>query len=130
MYNTCWTATKSTYDLDKEAVEDAEILFKNQQLALEHILCYGAQILADDMVTDLSACDALTCQNCDALDITYTDPHAEEQCTEAVGTYRPCSTNWVARHYGEYFGSEIPVNECMACEDPVLNDWAPAGGSK
>jgi len=133
VYQGCYLSTKYTHEHVKGITESVEAQLKAQQGALECVLCYGAQILADS--TDLTACDANTaCENCDPLDIEYKVPHAMQSCDEAgPATEKPCSGTWSANEYN-CFDSTAPPNDCTPCNDqsaawPTWPTNATAGGT-
>jgi len=119
-YAGCYTGAYATFSTTNGTVNDMEETFKLQQHALEILLCYGDVILADQ--SDLSTCDGQQCTVCAsvALDIVYTEPHAQIPCDEARGENRPCGEGWCNTNYNEYFGSEIPVDDCVVCSPPSI----------
>jgi len=114
-YQTCWNSEKGEYEADEAIVQTEEAQFKQQMHSLEHIMCYGAQILEEN--TDLTACEkspgvVLDCVKCNLLDITYPDPVPFVPCNEKIEDEdRPCGTRWTATEYG-CFDAQTPANTC------------------
>merc|ERR1712226_1160541 len=103
---------------------DLEILFKAQMQALEQILCFGNAILANN--TDYDRCEFDTCGECPNMNITYTEPPAEIDCSEAL-TQKPCDSNFLNTEYGTWTNSsEDLLAACKAC--PQAGGGAEAAG--
>lgn len=112
-YEDCYDEEYAAFLVTNQSVADMEVQFKAQQWALEHLLCYGDEILADK--TDLDNCDLGPCEGCSRLDINYRLPHDKKSCTEEVPT-RPCEDEWNTEHYTDYDAdSGIAIDECRPC---------------
>lgn len=121
VYKGCYASAHLSWDAQKALTEAVETQLKLQQQALECALCYGHQILQNS--TDLDACDRETgCVNCDALNITYTQPHTYVPCDEEQ-TIKPCTDAWIGQEYSCLTGQEWLPNDCTACSAATLPDW-------
>lgn len=121
-YRTCYRVEEERWNGVPNGVvgivEELEETFIAQQFALECLLCYGEQILANK--TDLSACEGAECVGCDDLKVNYTVPHELRDCPEDPEhcRIRPCETEWCDAEYGQFEGSCTPVAKCTEC--PVV----------
>lgn len=124
MYETCYQAQYAVWDGINTTAQNLEDQMKAQQHALEILLCYGNEIMQGE--TDLSNCDDehASCDKCDDYCLNYTAPHVEIDCNEELETYRPCSDAWCTDTMGVFFDSAHPLDECVACDDPVLVAWS------
>lgn len=137
-YNECRFNTETTYLADKVEIEDLEQIFQTQFVALQHLLCYGEQILNNS--TDLTSCDAVgnDCQgdypdDCPVISYAPLDPFID--CTQpTIGTY-PCTALFHTNFYGQYDDTFTPTNDCHVCSDAAVtaddvNGGAGGGGRK
>jgi len=113
-YSSCYDREYAAFVTQNQTVNDMEVQFKAQQHALEHLLCYGDEILADR--TNLTNCDDVACTGCERLSINYPTPHDKIDCDEEVAT-RPCQDDWNDKTYGSYSGTSILADVCHPCPE-------------
>lgn len=138
-YEGCRCEYEAAYEDTRKCVEDMEAIFQAQHVALNHLRCYGAQILVN--ATDLTGCNDLK-DECEAItasaaepacpEIDYITPEAAVDCSEPHENH-PCDPQWLNDNYATYADGCTPVHTCTPCTSTahaqvVGNVWT--GGRK
>lgn len=129
-YEGCRCRKEKLWVSQEEQARDLENIFQMQFVALQHLECYGNQILANESI-NLELCDqnndCLTYDGCPQLVYPSPDPFIE--CTEPHAHF-PCEPDFHNEFYAQYGGAahssavEIsngdctaytPVDDCTTC---------------
>jgi hypothetical protein len=136
-YEGCRCAAEEEFESIKGEVQSLEEIFQTQFVALQHLLCYGQQILNNS--TDMAFCDQIgeadtsgdECSHyADCPRIVYPEPDAFVDCNEIADTF-PCEATFL-NVYGTWIDSFAPVDDCNACtfEDVATRFYADDGARK
>lgn len=120
-YEDCRCEYEAEYEDVKKCVEDMEAVFQAQHVALNHLRCYGTQILIN--ATDLTGCNSLK-DECEAIvpsaaepacpEIDYSAPEDPVDCDEPHKDH-PCDASWLSDNYAQYDDGCTPVHDCTPC---------------
>jgi hypothetical protein len=130
-YEECRCSTEKELALQEESARALENVFQMQFVALQHLKCYGDEILANTSI-DLSKCDlnnvCTSYTGCPQL--VYNDPDPFVLCDLPQETY-PCQDQFHNDNYGAFGGAAddtavpiavactayTPVDDCRSCAD-------------
>lgn len=123
-FNQCFSDNTRAYEQQKSNAETLELIFQKQYTALECLVCYGEQILAD--ATNLAICEdaappVFECSPGESrevgskvsLSICYYDPEARYPCEDEFDHCVPGTSSWFTKSYSEWEGTCAAVDECF-----------------
>lgn len=123
VFNGCWTSAMSAHDSTTAATKELENIFQKQWTALECLMCYGKEILAES--TNLTACEnadapVFTCtmgsdtdrvvKPTTSLAICYYEPEIKEDCEAQYDYCVPGADSWFDK-YSDFVGTCAVVDE-------------------
>lgn len=115
-YRTCRNGAQASWAKVKENVIALEEIYQAQRVALECLICYGNNILANS--TDLSSCEILPeCTSLtDCPTIVYDDLPECIKCVEPDHDI-PCTANFLSAQYARFEGTCTPPTQCKSCTE-------------
>lgn len=152
-YEGCRCRKEKLWVLQEESARDLENIFQMQYVALQHLECYGEQILANESI-NLAACDknndCLSYDGCPQL--VYGTPKPFIPCDEPYDNF-PCEPEFRREFYGTYGGADhasavgiagpapagglagecmayTPVDECTPCSNAGVTGRTWGGARK
>lgn len=99
-YESCRCLEEKNFHREEEEARGLEQIFQAQYVSLQHLICYGNQILNNS--TDLSSCD----------DIPWADGETGDECDHYTRTHS----------YGGQHG-EVDSAPCPKLNYPAIPDW-------